>query len=373
VSEDLKVRPTEVEPNDEIERASNWPQILRWTALVLVVVFAFAFILPPQFEGHLHSWFNNWRQTQYLKSHGVVVKAVATVPGPINGLGTDAAGNIYALSGPKRALIVVHPDGSQTSISIPPATLAGNTYRGPLTLPVLTHALVTLPNGTTFIADQYRGAIIRVAPDGTVNMNWVRPGALAPDLTTNASLYGDAQGNLYQPGAGAITRIAPDGSVTLNWVSSRQLASVDSLAVSPENTLFIFGAMLHGPAGRTDVYRVQKDGTVARISSISDSVQRLPGPPSLGFADFVSTPVASTDTLWVLSGDTLAKILPNAHYTSWWLTNPDGKVATTAVPFILGPDHTAYAGTAIDAATAIDKPNQSQPTTIVRFTLPTTN
>jgi hypothetical protein len=371
VSEDLKVRPAEVEPNDDADRSRDWARIAKWVLVGLAVILVFSFVVPPHIEGGIHTWYDNWQQTRYLKSHGVVVTPAATVPGPVNGLATDAAGNIYALSGTQRALIVVHPDGSQTSVHIPDVKANGITYRGWLTENVYRHAIVTLPNGTTFIADEYRGGIIRVDPDGTVNMNWVSPAALGGTMYMHASLYGDAHGNLYEFGLKGITHIAPDGTVTQGWVSWQQLKYAYSLAVRPEGTVFIFGLIANGPAGRTDIFQVQSDRSVVRISSVTQTVQPMHAPPSIGLGPIVDAAASSND-LWVLESSAVAKLLPDAHYNSWWLTDSHGQYAGTTGPFALGRNETAYA--VLDTNNLeleLQNPNKVQPTSIVRFKLPT--
>jgi streptogramin lyase len=262
---------------------------------------------------------------------------------------------VYALSASHRVVTVLHSDGTRSVVHIPVATSGGTKIIGGLGGEAL-NGMVTLPDGTTFIADEWRLAIIRIAPNGAVNMNWA--------FVSNpiSALYSDAHGNLYSPDSG-LTRVGANGSVTPNWLNAKQLpsgASPYSIAVSPGGTVFIS----RSDGFNADLFEVQSDHTLVRVATVKIGSFSLKVPPSIDFASSAFS-VSASKALWALGQGAVGLVLPTGQVSTWWLTDSHGSVASTRAPFAVAANHTGYA--VLDAGKAT-----GAATTIVRFTLPTT-
>jgi hypothetical protein len=343
----------------------------------LAVILVFSFAAPPHIEGRIHSWYNNWQQTRYLQAHGIVTTPVASLQGPINGMTADARGNVYALAGAHHILTVLHPDGTQRQIRIPVANAFGDAIVRGLGGDSA-HGMVTLPDGTTFIVDKWRYAIIRVAPDGSVDMNWlILSGAEIKRLGTElAYLSGDAAGNLYfvqwtvgpskKWEIGGIARISPDRTVTSHWASLKQMTEVESaLAVSPGGNVYAFGRGVDSPSDVTDIFKVLRDPTLALIASYKPAPYLLTAPPAIQISGSNSA-VSPSEELWFMDSGAVGTLLPDGKLASWWLTDVNHAGTDAQAPFAMTSSGTAYAVEPPD-------PTKGATATIVRFTLPKTN
>jgi hypothetical protein len=376
VAEDLQVRRETVQPSGDVKRPRDWGRIVKWTLFGLGVLLVFAFVAPPHIEGRIHSWYDDWQQTRYLKAHGIVTTPVASLQGPINGMTADARGNVYALAGAHHILTVLHRDGTHTTIRIPVAEAFGTAIVRGLGGDGA-HGMVTLPDGTTFILDKWRYAIVRVAPDGSVDMNWLTlSGADIKRYATDwTNLSGDAAGNLYfvqwaldsskKWQIGGIARISPDRTITWHWASLKQMKEVESaLAVSPGGTVYAFGQGDDTPSDATDIFKVQSDHTIALVASSKPGPYSAKAPPELAVSGSNSA-VSPTEELWFAGWGAVGTLLPHGKFASWWLTDAKGAATSAQAPLAMTSGGAAYAVS----------PNQKNGAAvqIVRFTLPTTN
>lgn len=339
-------------------------------ALLFVRYFAWGFV-----GDHIATY----RQNQYLKNHGVVATTLAHVPGPIVGLTTDAAGNVYALSNTVRAVFVIHPDGTQRTIKIPPVRWYGHTYSGALNEINATHAMVTVHDGTTFVADEFRESIIRIAPNGAVNMNWVHVPTAPFAMGYRNTLYGDDRGNLYEFSPGWVSHISPDGKVTVKWspFESAQVkdfsADLTNVAVGTNRKVYIYGLGKVDGIGVSGIYQMIPGKGPTLVSRYwTTSPYSQPGPPPK--SSVTTGPYAfSTDgALWSLGYGALGSLGPNTRVTTWWVTTPEREYADANLPFAIGSNRVAYTVRFKNPADLEKSWNTGKPITvdIVKFTLP---
>jgi len=146
-----------------------------------------------------------------------------------------------------------------------------------------------LPDGDLALCDEWEGAVVRLAPDGSRSV--IAGGLISPN-----SIAVKSTGDIYAGGYGEIVRIHTDG--TVERVFERANTDFDGLALSPDElTLWIN----HDDGGVIGNLHLDVDGNVTSFESVVELNGSLDGASVDVCGNYYVVTIAGT--LWRVSPD----------------------------------------------------------------------